>query len=244
MRMIHFIFGLVAYLAFNAVFVYFAGFLAHVYVPKSIDAPLVGGRVAEAFWIDGGLLLLFAVHHSVAPREFFKKWLLQHIPAHLERSVYVLLSSLLLALVMGLWQPIPLELWRVESVPGRWITHGLFMIGVVMSLVASFHIDHYDLFGVWQVHCHLLQRAYAPPPFDEKGLYKVVRHPIMLGTLIALWATPLMTVGHFLLAVFLTTYVFIGMFFEERDLLATLGEPYAAYRRRVPMIFPFVHWPR
>ncbi|MEO5370786.1 MAG: hypothetical protein H7833_12015 [Magnetococcus sp. DMHC-1] len=241
--MFHFIFGLVAYAAFNVVFMYFAGFLANFHVPKSIDAPLTGSDLPLALTINLVLLTVFALHHSITPRHFFKKWLLRHLPAHLERSVYVLLASVLLALVMWQWQPMPQMLWQVENIWGKTILLALYLVGVVAPLVASFHIDHYDLFGLRQVQCYLLNRPYVSPPFDEKGLYRLVRHPIMLGTLIVLWATPAMTMGHFLLALFLTGYIFVGIFFEERDLLRTIGKPYDSYRKRVPMLFPFLKRP-
>ncbi|MBF0176185.1 MAG: isoprenylcysteine carboxylmethyltransferase family protein [Magnetococcales bacterium] len=240
MRLLHFIFGLMAYAAFNAVFVYLAGFLANVYVPKSIDFPQVGVPLFQSLGIDTLLMLLFAVHHSVASRPFFKAWLTRHVPAHLERSVYVLVASLLLALIMGLWQPILGELWRVENVAGVWMIQMVFIVALLSPLAASFQIDHYDLFGMRQVYCHMRGLPYAPPRFDERGMYKVVRHPIMVGTMVAFWAVPVMTWGHFLWAAFMSAYIFIGIFLEERDMLTTLGEPYGLYRKRVPMLVPLI----
>jgi len=238
-RLIHFFFGLSAYAAFHAVFIYFAGFLANFQVPKSINTPVVGNSIFQSLAIDVVLIALFAVHHSAAPRAFFKKWLQKHIPAHLERSVYVMMSSILLALLMWQWMPVTQEIWRVEDSFGKFPITVLFVAGVVSALVASFHIDHYDLFGMRQVYCHLRNLPYTPPIFNEKGLYKVVRHPIMLGTLVVLWATPVMTVGHFLFAISMSLYIFIGTFLEERDLLVTLGGTYGNYQKRVPMIVPF-----
>lgn len=244
MRSVYLIFGLAAYVLFNGVFAYFGGFLFNFYVPKSIDFPAMETSVVQALVIDGALLALFAVHHSLVPRTFFKEWQKKHIPPPLERSVYVMVASLLLALLMWQWQPVPWELWRVESVYGRWIVTTLFVAGVFGPLAASFQIDHYDLFGLRQVLCCFRNIPYTPPKFEEKGMYRVVRHPIMLGTLLALWATPTMTAGHLLLAVVLTVYIFVGIFLEERDAMAALGAPYATYQERVPMIIPSWRWPR
>ncbi len=244
MRLLHFLFGLIAYLMFNGVFVYFAGFLVNIGVPKGIDTPLSDFSLWQAALVDGLWLALFALHHSIAPRMFFKRLLLRWLPAHLERSVYVLVSSLLLALVMAAWQPIPGEVWRFDGGAPRMALLALFAVGTVLPLLASFQIDHYDLFGMRQVRCYWLQRPYVSPTFGEKGLYRVVRHPIMLGTMIVLWATPLMTWGHLLWAAFLTAYIFIGIHFEERDLCATLGSPYIDYQKRIPMIIPLLRPPR
>lgn len=244
MRLINHIFGMTGYLLFNAVFVYFAGFLSNFQVPRSIDTPPTGMSVPLALAVDGGLLLIFAIHHSVAARPFFKKWLTGTVPFHLERSIYVIISSLLLAFVMWGWQPIPVELWRVDQPVLVTLIDGLFLVGLVVSLVATFQTDHSDLLGLRQIHFYLRNQPYTPPPFQEKGLYRVVRHPIMLGTLIVLWSTPSLTLGRLVFASILSSYIFVGIFLEERDLSATLGESYDHYRKKIPKIIPWIKWHR
>ncbi|MBF0420522.1 MAG: isoprenylcysteine carboxylmethyltransferase family protein [Magnetococcales bacterium] len=239
MRFVHFLFGLTAYISFNAVFLYFLGFLANFQVPKSIDTPITDIHLFQAVAIDMLLIGIFAIHHSVSPREFVKKWLKKHVPWHLERSVYVMIASLLLALLMWQWKPVTRELWRIEDAFLGTMIYAFFAMGALSSLAASFHIDHYDLFGLRQVYFNLRNIPYQTPEYHEKGFYKFVRHPIMLGTMIALWCTPIMTVGHFLFAATLTLYIFIGIYFEERDLRVALGHSYKEYQERIPMIFPF-----
>ncbi|MEO5378356.1 MAG: DUF1295 domain-containing protein [Magnetococcus sp. DMHC-6] len=240
MRWFYLIFGLIAYLFFNTIFIYMAGFLTNFMVPKSMDVPLSNLTLAQAFWTDVTLMLLFALHHSVAPRPFFKRWLARLLPSHLERSVYVLMAALLLGMVLWHWQPLPMPIWRVEQGGVVYLIHGVFIVGIITSLVAMFQTDHYELFGLRQILLYWKNQPYFPPPFNEKGLYKWVRHPMMLGTLLVLWATPHMTAGHLLFSVFLSCYIFIGIFFEERDLEATLGALYVDYRQRVPMVIPFI----
>lgn len=238
MKIIPLIFAVVAYMLFNGAFIYLSGFLGNYHMPKSIDSP---GHVDlwHAMLVNVLFMLIFALHHSLAARPKFKTWLQRWVPSYLERSIYVFTASLLLIAIMVHWQSVPGLLWRVESVLGTWVIYGVFAAGLLFSFAATFLTDHYELFGLRQPYNHLTGKSASPQEFREASLYKWVRHPIMLGTLVALWATPVMTGSHLLFATFMSLYIFVGMHFEERDLVNTHGQAYVAYRQRTPMILPF-----
>ncbi len=233
-------FGIVSYLVFLVAFLYSVGFVGDLFVPKTINSG-VEGPAAQAVLINLLLLGLFAVQHSVMARPAFKRWWTQIVPRSLERSIYILLSSLLLLLLFWQWQPLTGVVWSIESEIGRFLLHALFWLGWLIVLLSTFMISHLDLFGLRQVWLRLREQSYRPLPFREVALYKVVRHPIMLGFLLAFWATPDMTQGHLLFALATTGYILIGIFLEERDLLTAFGRQYEQYRQRVPMLLP---WPR
>lgn len=227
------------YLIFLASFLYAIGFVGNLFIPKSIDSgPPV--PVAEALSMDLLLLALFAIQHSVMARPAFKRWWTKFVPRPIERSTYVLASSLLLALLFWQWHPLPEAVWDIrQPVPtaALWILCGA---GWVMVLLSTFLIDHFDLFGLRQVLLFATGRQYAPPRFRVAALYRVVRHPIMLGFIVAFWATPLMSWGHLLFAVMTTVYVVIAVQLEERDLRTAYGLEYEEYRKRVSMLVPWV----
>jgi len=221
-RTVAFIYGLFSYGMFLIAFLYAIGFVRNVLVPKSIDSGSEG-PLGRALVVNTLLLGLFAVQHSIMARAWFKKLWTRIVPEPVERSTYVLISSLLLAILFSRWEPIRTVLWNLEHPAVRVVLNGLFWGGWLLVLVSTFTIDHFDLFGLRQVYLHLRGRAYTPVPFKVPALYRVVRHPLMLGFIIAFWATPEMTVGHLLFAVLTTGYIFIGILLEERDLVRTHG---------------------
>jgi len=237
-RIISFIYGIVAYLIFLGSFLYAIAFVGDFLVPKTINSGAEASSLLQALSVNVVLLLLFAVQHSVMARDGFKKWWTKIIPRHIERSTYVLLSSLILILLFWLWQPLPDTLWNIES--GIWfvLINSLFWLGWGIVFISTFMINHFDLFGLRQVYLHLKGKEITPIKFQKSGLYKYVRHPLMLGFIIAFWATPRMTLGHLIFSIATTAYIFVGIWFEERDLIRYHGDKYRKYRDQVHMIVP------
>lgn len=233
-----FVYGIVCYAIFFGSFLYAIGFLGNFAVPKSIDSG-PAGPLGQALLIDALLLALFAIPHSVMARPGFKERWTRIVPWPIERSTYTLVSALLLLLLFWQWQPIPTLVWQVESDVGAAFLLGLFGAGWGLVLVATFLIDHFDLFGLRQMTLYLRGREYTHHPFRTPGLYRVVRHPLYVGWFLAFWCTPAMSVGHLLFATLSSAYILIAIRFEERDLCDALGEDYIDYRRRVPMLIPF-----
>ena len=236
-RIVAFAYGGISYLIFLGTFVSLVGFVGNIAIPKTIDfGPVVSP--GEAIAVDLTLLGLFAVQHSVMARPAFKRWWTRILPPQVERSTYVLVSSLALILLFWRWRPIPWLIWDVRHPAAVIALWGLFGIGWLLVLASTFMIDHFDLFGMRQVDLYAKGRPYTPSPFRIPALYRQVRHPIMLGFLIAFWATPTMTWGHLLFAAVTTAYIVIGIRLEERDLVGAHGETYEEYQKRVPMIVP------
>ena len=237
-RIISFVYGVLAHLGFLVAFMYLIGFLGNFVVPKSIDSGQAG-PVGQALLINVILIAIFGIPHSVMARPGFKQWWTKVIPQHIERSTYVMQGNLLVALLMWQWQPMVGVIWNVEHPVGASVLWGLFGIGWVMIVLTSFVINHFDLFGLRQVYLHLRGMEYTPLEFKAKWIYKYIRHPLMLGWIIAFWATPQMSAGHLVFAVGTTIYILIGIQFEERDLVKSHGEDYENYRRKVSMLLPF-----
>lgn len=236
-RTIIFIYGLLCYLFFFATFCYAIGFVTSLVVPKAINDG-TPGAVWQAVLINVAFLSLFAIQHTIMARPGFKRWWTGIIPPATERSTFVLFATAILAAMMYFWRPIPEVIWNIEQPILRGILTSIALLGFAIVLYASFLIDHFDLFGLRQVVLFLRKRPYSQHPFMERSLYRLVRHPLMLGFLIAFWVTPTMTLGHLLFAGVTTGYILFGTWIEERDLVSQHGEAYRAYRRRVRGLLP------
>jgi len=232
------LYAIISYVVFLLSFLYAIGFVGNIIVPKTIDSGEVGPLVPSLI-INAILLGLFAIPHSVMARPGFKRWFTKIIPATVERATYVLVSSLLLFVLYFFWQAMPTTIWNVQSSAGSIIICGIFWLGWLTVLFSTFMINHFDLFGLRQVYLNYKGQDYSHLDFRIIGLYKLCRHPIMLGFIIAFWATPNMTYGHLLFAAATTIYIFIALQFEERDLVEFFGDVYRNYQKKVPMVFPF-----
>jgi protein-S-isoprenylcysteine O-methyltransferase Ste14 len=237
-RMLIFLYGLVSYAFFLVTLLYAIGFVTGIVVPKTIDGGAVV-PVLEALVVNLALLTLFAVQHSVMARPGFKRWWTKIIPAPAERPTYVLLATAALALLLWQWRPLPEIVWRVTDPQVANGLLGLSLFGWLIVLLSTFMINHFELFGLHQVIMNLLGRKTPPAEFKTPGLYKLVRHPIYLGFIIAFWATPVMTYGHLLFAAVTTAYILVGIMLEERDLVEIFGDDYRRYRERVSMLIPW-----
>jgi len=237
-RILMLFYAIVSYGAFLVSCLYLVGFVGNYWVPKSIDVGSPAGP-DNAIVVDLLLLGVFAIQHSVMARPAFKQWWTKMIPAASERSTYVLLSSLVLLLLFWQWRPIPLPIWHVQGIAAHLLT-GVFWLGWLIVNASTFMIDHFDLFGLRQVFSALRGTVITDPSFKTPLLYRIVRHPLMLGFLLAFWATPEMTAGHLLFASGMTVYILAALQLEERDLIAKFGATYQRYCRSVPMLLPRV----
>lgn len=230
------LYGAAAYVLFLGTFLYAIGFVTGVAVPTTVD----GGRAAsmrEALLVNGGLLALFAAQHTVMARKAFKRRWTRVVPAPVERATFVLVTCAILGALFWQWRHMPGTLWSVEGTPAL-LLRGASFVGWGVVLYASFLIDHFELFGLRQVIRHARGLRPEAVRFRERSLYRAVRHPLMLGFLVAFWATPVMTAGHFFFAAMCTGYILFGIQVEERTLVAEHGDAYRDYRRRVPMLLP------
>jgi methanethiol S-methyltransferase len=237
-RVLFFAYGSLSYLIFFATFLYAIGFVGNFGVATTLDGP-ASGPLWVAVAIDVALLTLFAVQHSVMARPWFKERWTRVVPTPIERSTYVLFSSLALVALFWLWRPLGGAIWTVEDPTGQLVLRGLFAFGWALVLVSTFLINHFDLFGLRQVWLYLLGRPYTHLRFGTPGPYRLVRHPLYVGWFFAFWMTPTMSLAHLLFAVATTAYILIAIQFEERDLVREHGEAYEQYRRSVPMLVPF-----
>lgn len=236
-------YGAAAYLLFLAAFLYLVAFLGNFWVPRTVDHGL-SSPIGQAVLINIALLAVFAVQHSVMARPAFKTWWTRFVPAAIERSTYVLLSSVVLVLLYWQWRTMPAVVWDVRLPAGRLVLWTLFWLGWAIALAATFMINHFDLFGLRQVYLASRGKPYSDIGFHVRMLYRLVRHPLMLGFVIVFWAVPTMTAGHLLFTVAMTGYIVVATHLEEHDLVAVLGDQYRDYRRAVPMLLPWGRRPR
>jgi protein-S-isoprenylcysteine O-methyltransferase Ste14 len=236
-RILLLLYGLAGYLLFFAAFLYGIGFVANLQVPKGIDDG-VTGPLGTAIAIDVLLLGLFAVQHNVMARPWFKTWWTRIVPQPIERATFVAAASLLLLLLYWQWRPLPDVVWHVDNRVGRGGLWTLYFLGWATMLYSSFVIDHFELFGLKQVWSYWRGREHVTAEFSERSLYRWVRHPLMVGFIVAFWSAPTMTWGRLLFAGVSTAWILIAIQIEERDLLHFLGEPYRRYRERTPMLVP------
>jgi len=238
-RILILIYGVIAYLMFLGTFLYAVGFVFGVpLLPKTIDTGTVV-PVGEALIVNLLLMSLFAVQHSGMARKGFKQWWTRFVPQPMERSTFVLASNLTLILLFWQWRPMPTVVWSIPFPQVAVAVQVAALAGVVIALVATFLINHFELFGLNQVINNATGHQMPEQRFRTPSLYKIVRHPLYLGFIIAFWSAPVMTVGHLLFAAVTTAYIFVAIMLEERDLVALFGDEYRRYRERVAMIVPF-----
>jgi len=236
MRALVFLYGLVSYALFLAVFLYAIGFVGGIVVPKGLDDGDVGSK-STAILINAGLLAVFAIQHSIMARPAFKRWWTGIIPEAAERTTFVMVTNVLFLVLYWQWRPMPEVVWSVDAGAANalWV---LFWIGWAIAFLSTFMIDHFDLFGLRQVTLYFQRKDYTPPKYYERFFYRYVRHPLMLGFIIAFWAAPVMSEGRLLFAAMTTAYILVAIHIEERDLLSAHGDDYRAYQRRVSMLLP------
>lgn len=237
-RWLIFFYGVACYAIALVTLLYAIGFVGNLWVPKSIDSPRAVA-LGSALLTDVVLLALFAIQHSVMARPAFKRWWTRIIPKEAERSTYILLASVALIVLYKYWEPIGGVVWSVQSPVGKAVLYGLYALGWALVFLSSFLINHFDLFGLRQIWLQLRRRPYEPLPFGTPVLYRYVRHPLYVGLLLAFWSAPTMTLAHLVFAITTTIYILIAIQLEEHDLVAEHPE-YARYKKRVPMLVPFL----
>ena len=238
-RMLVLLYGVTVYLFFFGTFVYLVGFVGNWFVPKSIDSGPPATSIGSAIAVDVLLLAAFAIQHTIMARPAFKEWWARYVPPAVERSTFVLLATAILAVLAWQWRPLPTVVWQVDDAVLAGLLNGISLAGWGIVLVATFLIDHFELFGLRQTVSFALGQPDQHPAFKERLFYRWVRHPLMLGFLLAFWSTPVMTQGHLLFAAVTTAYVLLALHIEERTLVYLHGDRYRDYQRRVPMLLPF-----
>ncbi len=236
-RLFILLYGVTCYVLGAITTIYAIGFLGNFLVPKSIDSPATQPTV-WAILIDSGLLIVFALQHSIMARPLFKKWLTKVIPEPMERSTYVLASSLALGLLFWQWQPFGKLIWDVTKPIGLVVLHSLAGIGWFTMFASSLLINHFDMFGLRQVWLYFGGRDYTPISFRKPGLYRFVRHPLYVGWLIVFWATPTVGISHLVFSISMTCYILLAIRWEERDLTQALGNDYVEYKNNTGMLIP------
>ncbi|KAF3984350.1 MAG: hypothetical protein HFP81_02530 [Methylococcales symbiont of Hymedesmia sp. n. MRB-2018] len=240
MRLLVMLYGTVSYLLFFVVFVYFIGFVGDIFLPITVSTEMEVYS-DNALMINIGLILMWGVQHSVMARGWFKDMIVSVVPHHVERSTYVLVSDITLAIFMYYWQPMEGIVWQVEDSMTVTVLWSLFAFGWVLLFAATFLTNHFDLFGLRQTWLYFVKKTYTDVTFAEKLVYRWIRHPMMLGFMIAFWALPTMTVGHLVFSIGMSVYVLIGIHFEEKGLAKSLGQTYMDYQKRTSKIIPKVY---
>jgi protein-S-isoprenylcysteine O-methyltransferase Ste14 len=240
MRALVMLYGVICYVTFFVVFVYFMGFVGDVFVPISISSE-VEVYSQNALMVNIGLMLMWGVQHSVMARGWFKEMIASVVPHHVERSTYCLASAIALGALMCYWQPMEGIIWQVENPMAVNVLWGLFGLGWVLIFVSTFLTNHFDLFGLRQPWLHFVKKTYTPVVFTEVLFYRWIRHPMMLGLIIAFWSLPTMTVGHLVFSIGMSIYVLVGIHFEERGLAREIGQTYVDYQQRTSKVFPKVY---
>jgi methanethiol S-methyltransferase len=230
-------YGVISYLLFFAVFLYLIAFVGDFFVVKSVSSGTAQDFL-PALIINTLLILIFAIQHTVMARGPFKQWLTQYIPAQLERSTYMLATSIVLAFIFCYWQPVTGMVWQFTNPVLVTLFYALFAIGWIIVLIATFLTNHFDLFGLRQIYLHVIDKPYTSLDFTDVWFYQYLRHPMMLGLLIAFWSTPVMTVSHLLFSLGMSIYIFVGIHFEEKGLVEQLGDDYIQYQKNTSMLFP------
>lgn len=232
------VYGLAAYLIFFSTFLYLIGFVGDLFVPLSASHGGAAAPLGTALLINVALIGVFAVQHTIQARPGFKRWLTRTLPAHLERSTFVLTTCAVFALMFTQWRPMDGVVWSIENPTLVAAIYAVFGLGWGIVLIATFVIDHFDLFGLRQTLSYAFGRSYRAPEFKDNLLYRSVRHPLMLGFMVAFWAAPTMTIGRLVFAVTYTVYIVLAIRIEERDLVGEHGQAYEDYRARVPALLP------
>ncbi len=236
-RVLAFLYGAFCYLIFLGTFLYMIGFIGNIFVPKSIDGP-AETSVVQAIFVDTLLLGLFGAQHSIMARQGFKRVWTKIVPEPIERSTYVLFTSSILLLLFWKWQPIESTVWQVETQPWAAILRVIQFAGWFIVLFSTILINHFELFGLKRVYLYLRSKERDAVTFKTPSLYRYMRHPIYFGFIVAFWVTPAMTLGHLLFALLITGYIFVGIHFEEKDLIQFFGDTYLKYKQNVSMILP------
>jgi protein-S-isoprenylcysteine O-methyltransferase Ste14 len=236
-RIAAFIYGTATYLFMFVTFLYLFAFMANMWVPKGVDDGVVAPFFL-ALTINLGLIVLFGIQHSVMARPGFKKWWTRIVPTSIERSTYVLISTLLFILLFWQWQPMTAVIWSFEAPLAQAVAWSVFVLGIVLLFASTFVINHFDLFGLRQIWLNLTEKPYTYLKFKVTWFYRFVRHPLYVGWIMIFWATPHMTFGHLLLAIGMSAYILIAIRYEERDMVKFHGEAYREYQRKVPMLIP------
>jgi len=237
-RIGYLLYGLVCYLVFLGTSLYAIGFVGGQLVPRTVNAGGPSSAPGAALLIDLLLLGLFAAQHSVMARRGFKRVWTEIVPEPIERSTYVLCASACLILLFIAWRPMPHVVWNVDRPGLRSVLVGLSLLGWGIAFLSTFLINHFELFGLRQVYLAARDMERPSNRFSTPALYKLVRHPLYLGFIVAFWAAPTMTAGHLVFALASLGYILVGVHHEERDLVHEYGERYLAYRRQVRSLIP------